>query len=231
MNIFDNLFPKNLYHSYVILGNPETAPFELLEFLKKNKYIKTQNPDIFFQIYDSFTINDSRKIKEWHSEKKTTNEKKICIIGVKFINAEAERSLLKILEEPAINNHFFIIIPNPSLLLDTILSRVHVIKTLNEDDSFKKISKEIILATPKDRIDIIAKIIKEYKDEESSGKLRHDATKIINEIELIIYNKWKKDKNNKESQFILGELQKGRDFLSLPGSSVKMILEHIALVL
>jgi DNA polymerase III delta prime subunit len=231
MNIFNKLFPDNLYHSYVIEGDPETTAFELLKFLKENSYIEAENPDIFFQIYDSLTIDDSRNIKEWHSEKKITEKKKVCIIGVKFINHEAQRSLLKILEEPAVNTHFFIIMPNSSLILDTILSRVHIIKTLAEDDSFKKKAQDIYSSKPKYRIEIIGEIIKEYKDEENSGKLRYGAIKIINEIELLVYNKWKDDKKNKKTQFILNELQKCRDYSNISGASIKMILEHIALVL
>ena len=39
-----------------------------------------------------------------------------------------------------------------------------------------------------------------------------------------------KKKFKSDFKFILGELQKSREYLSTPGAAVKMILEHLALV-
>ncbi|MFA5792229.1 MAG: hypothetical protein WC884_04340, partial [Candidatus Paceibacterota bacterium] len=65
----------------------------------------------------------------------------------------------------------------------------------------------------------------------NSGQLRYYATSFVNEIESIIYQKFKKDRNNEKIKFTLGELQKSREYLGTPGASVKMILEHLALVI
>jgi hypothetical protein len=73
-------------------------------------------------------------------------------------------------------------------------------------------------------------MIKEFKDNENSGGLRHRSISLINGIERIIYKKWKTDLNNENYKFILNELKDCRGYLSTPGSSVKMILEHIALI-
>ena len=232
MDIFNNLFPKDLYHSYIIEGDPENLPLMLLEFLKERGDIEMGNKDVLCEQYDSFTIDDSSRIKEWHSEKGITEKKKICIIGTKFINREAERTLLKIIEEPARNTHFFIIVPNASILLDTIRSRAHIVKILADKNILPtKSAKDFITSSSKDRIELVGSLIKEYKDNENSGNLRYRATELINELEKSIYTKWKNDKTNLKLQFILNELTKSRDYLSTPGASVKMILEHIALVL
>lgn len=121
---------------------------------------------------------------------------------------------------------------NASLLLSTILSRVQLIKNLQSDNKFEdKIAEGFIKATPKNRIEKVAEIIKEFKDNENSGGLRYYAISLVNGLERIIYEKWKKDLNNEDLKFILGEFKSSRDFLSTPGASVKMILEHLALVL
>lgn len=232
VNIFDKLFPKDLYHSYVIEGDRDTAVKDLLSFLEARGDIETGSPDTLCQVYESFTMNDSEQIKDWHSKSGITEGKRICIIATKFINREAEQTLLKIIEEPRENTHFFIIIPDSSVLLPTIISRVHVIKTEQQID--KDIIKEVLSflsSSPKVRIDIVALIIKNNKDEENSGQLRYYATSFVNEIENIFYQKFKKDKNDKNTIFILEELQKARGYLSTPGASVKMILEHLALVI
>lgn len=232
MENLNQLFPKDLYHSYVVEGNPEEMVYFLREFLEERGDINKQSPDVMLSLYESFNISDGERIKEWHQNKPIDGKKKICIIGTKFINKEAEQALLKIIEEPTGNTHFFIVVPDTSLLLTTILSRVHLIKDIKRNNELDyKQAEEFILATSNARIEQVALIIKEFKDSENSGGLRFRAISIINGLERIIYEKWKKDLNNENYKFILNELKNSRDFLSIPGASVKMILEHIALVI
>lgn len=229
---FKELFPKDLYHSYVVEGEPETTGANLLKFLEVRGDAEIKSPDVLFQVYESFTMDDSGEIKDWHSRYGIGKSKKICIIATKFINREAEQTLLKIIEEPAANTHFFIVVPDSSVLLGTILSRVHLVKT-GEVEGDKDIKKEVlkfVSSSPKERIDMVALIIKENKSDENSGQLRFYATSFLNELESIIYQKFKKNISDKKIKFTLGELQKSRGYLSTPGASVKMILEHLALV-
>lgn len=232
MNNFDELFPENLYHSYVLEGNPEEIVYLLRIYLEERGDINKNSPDVILNLYDAFNIEDGHKIKEWHKNRGVDGKKKICIIGAKFINREAEQALLKITEEPTENTHMFLVVPDASLLLGTILSRVHLIKNLKNDNKFEdKIASDFIKANPQERIEKVTDIIKEFKNNENSGGLRYYAISLLNGIERIIYENWKKDLNNKDLKFILDELKNCRGFLSTPGAAVKMILEHIALVI
>ena len=229
---FQSLFPKNLYHSYVLEGNPEEIAYSLRIYLEDRGEINKQSEDMSLNLYDSFAIQDSQRIKEWYQNKPTDGKKKICIIGAKFINREAEQTLLKIIEEPTENSHFFIVVPDSSLLLGTILSRVHLIRNgegINDEEL--KIAKDFLNLNLPGRIEKVGEIIKEFKDNENSGGLRYSAILLINGIERIIYERWKKDLDNEDLKFILGELKNCREFLSIPGASVKMILEHIAIMI
>lgn len=229
---FSQLFPRDLYHSYVLEGNPDEIVYLLREYLEECGHVNKNSGDVIVNLYDSFAVLDSQKIKEWHQNKPIEGKKKICIIGTKFINHDAEQTLLKIIEEPTDETHFFIVTPDSSLLLGTILSRVHLIKNIqNNNIQDDKAALEFVNMTPSNRIEKIASIIKDFKDSENSGGLRYKAISLINGIERIIYKKWKADVNDKNNKFILSELKNSRDFLSTPGASVKMILEHIALVL
>lgn len=232
MNSLSDLFPEDLYHSYIVEGDPViTAPL-LRDFLEGRSDIGKDNPDILCQSYDSFTINDTARIKDWHTNRGVTDRKRVCIIGTKFINHEAEQSLLKIIEEPNVGTHLFIIVPNASLLLDTIRSRTHLVKIENKTESpFEKVASVFISATKAGRLEIVADLIESNKNNENSGGLRFQATELLNEIEKVVYLKFKENKDDEHTQFILEELQKNRLYLSTPGASVKMILEHIALVL
>lgn len=229
---FNNLFPKDLYHSYVIESDVDNIAYLLREFLESRGEVNKNSPDVMLSIFDSFAIQDSHDIKEWYVNKPTDGKKKVCIIGAKFINREAEQSLLKIIEEPTPDSHFFIVVPDASLLLGTILSRTHLVK-INGNDNLDEdqMALKFLNSTPAVRIENVAEIIKEFKDSESSGGLRHRAISLINGLERIVYKKWKSDVDNENLKFTLNELKNCRNFLSTPGASVKMILEHIALVI
>lgn len=225
------LFPEDLYHSYIVEADPDVTVTLLREFFEERGDIQKGSIDVLCQSYDSFTISDSGLIKEWHSNKRVSNGKRICILGAKSINREAEQALLKMLEEPAVGTHFFLIVPSVLFLAPTILSRAHVVRVTNEDDEImEKLAKKFIASKTKERVDLVGEIIKNYKDDESSGNLRYNATKLINELEKYIFEKFQ-TKKDEESKFTLKELHKSREFLSTPGASVKMILEHIALVI
>lgn len=244
LKILEQLFPGDLYHSYVVEGDPSLLANELLWFLESRGEIEKQSQDVICQMYESFTMEDSRVIKDWHNKLGITSGKRICILAAKFINKEAEQALLKIIEEPAIDTHFFMVVPDSSVLLPTIISRVQIVKipahsTLGvvsgNEEKIKsvEITKEassFIKMTPVDRINKIVQIIKEKKEDENSN-LRFYVLNFINELEKDFYQKFKGNKNDKNIIFILGELEMSRKYISAPGASVKMILEHLALVI
>jgi hypothetical protein len=229
----NSFFPENLYHSYVIEGEIAALVPSVRTLLEQRGDISLQSPDIFSNTYDAFTIADSSIIKEWHNSRALTSDKKICIIGAQFINHEAQQSLLKILEEPQENTHFFLVVPTGTNLLDTIRSRTHTIKI--GIDSLPVVSggysKKFMTVPLQKRLDLIAQIIEQHKDTEGSGSLRYEATQLVNDIEKEIHEKFHKDPAGVQMQFILDELKNAREYLSVPGCSVKMILEHIALVI
>ena len=107
---FTKLFPTDLYHSYIIESNENNIIFDLCDFLEKRGDIEVNNKDILCQTYDSFSIADSSVIKEWHSES-SISKKRICIIKTNFINHDAERTLLKMIEEPASVSYTHLTLP------------------------------------------------------------------------------------------------------------------------
>lgn len=233
MNTLDKLLPKNLYHSYVVEGDPHITSENLVSVLKGRGFIKDDNSNLFLGQYNSFKIADSYEIKAWHNELPNEEEdKKVCIISASFINHDAERTLLKIIEEPKKNNYFFIIVPNSSVLLDTIISRVQVIfSSYNDNNIWGDKINEFLNSTPKARIEFIEKIIKKHKDDDDKSILRAISISFINKIEKKLFEKFKNDKNDEKNNLALREIQEKREYLNLPGSSVKMILEHLALMI
>jgi len=225
---FKNLFPEVLYHSYVIEGDIDNSSSLLLSFLK-DKF--GENVEILHQVYESFKMEDSLFIHEWHLNKHLENQKRFCIISSKYINHDAEGTLLKIIEEPKDNTHFFLVVPNASLLLDTIRSRSHIIKTfLEEELEIEKEVNKFLNSNFKDKLEIIGKIVKSHEDNEG-GTLRFHTTLFLNYLEKYFHEKLKNNINDKNIVKILEEINEKRKYLSIPGSSSKMILENIAIIL
>jgi len=232
MNTLDKLLPQDLYHSYVVEGDTFATSEELIALLKNRGLITADSHNLFWGKYDSFSVADSQEIRIWHNERPSKKgDKKICILSASFINHDAERTLLKMIEEPKDDTHFFIVVPDASALLDTIRSRVHVIKLSHYGDKDWEVkAQEFINKDLKSRFDIIDKLIKLYKNDEGNNNLRAQAIKFLNELEKILFEKFKNNKNDPKISLALREIEEKRVFLNYPGASVKMILEHLALM-
>lgn len=227
--MFEDLFPTQLNHSYIIQGDPVVAPGELKNFLISRNLFDTENPDIMFELYEALDMAEGHKIKEWHSLSSYNDKKRACIVGAKYINREAEQSLLKILEEPGENTHFFIIVPEAESVLPTIRSRCHIIY-LDKDNKYESWAKKFIGSNIKDRIDMIALILKSTEDADTSATIRFEAKSILDSLEKNLFTEFKKDNTRQDIAQVLNEIIKIKKYLRNPGSSVKMLLEHIALV-
>ena len=233
MDDFKKIFPEELYHSYVIEGSPVITTQKLISLLKMRGEIEDKSPNLLIQSYESFGMESSGQIKEWHSQLAFGQGKKI-FIATKFINHEAEESLLKIIEEPGLNTHFFIILPDSSTLLPTLLSRVQIIKDSEvgqEEIELEEVANSFISLKTKDRMVLIDNFIKDKTDQDNSGKLRRSATILVNLLESIFYLKFKEDVLDSKNINILDNLRKSRDYLKRPGSSVKYILQNLALLI
>lgn len=227
MNL-DKYFPKNLYQSYIIEADVSKIFPILLDYLLKREDINEKEGDIFYKIYDAISIDDVSTIKDWHNNKSLNRKSRFCVLGASFINKEAEQSLLKILEEPNKGTFIFIIIPNPSVLNKTILSRVHVVKINNNIIIDNDLIYKFINLNQKEKIIFLNKFIDENKDDNNNSALRAKSIDFINNIISYLHIS---SKNNIKIMGTLEELEKNKKYLNNPGASVKMILEHIGLVI
>lgn len=222
-------FNKNkLHHAYLIEGNEKEIIPEVLEFLSLLGLDIHNNPDIYHISFDVLKIDDAKEIKTLTTEKSFGNKKKIFLIVVNDILLQAQNTLLKTFEEPIENTIFFLITPNSSFLLDTLVSRFYLIKTNNEEkkDELKE-AENFILMTVNQRIDFIKNFLKE-EDEEAEESKKTKALRLVNELELLLHNKFTSEQ--KDFKY-LEHLLKVREYLNQPGSSVKTLLESLALVI
>lgn len=215
------------HHAYFIHSFTDSVN-KLKEFLKEKFGIShTQNPDFYYEKFETLGIDDSRRIKEIHLSKSfIAGSKRIFIIETSGITHEAQNSLLKMFEEPNEDSHFFLIMPSPHTLLPTLKSRLYInrlnddfvsgVKMIEEAEKFLKLSK-------KDKVAYMDEIAKDISDEKLN---RSDAQEFLAALEILIYRN-----NGIKNEKGLKAILKARDYMNDRSPSVKQLLEYVALSL
>lgn len=214
---------SSLHHAYVIEGERAFVDETLVPFFETHMGYSTHaNPDFMHVVIDSFGIEDSRLLKEMQLRKSfKENGKKIFVITIGSITHEAQHSLLKVLEEPTQGTHFFFIMPSVNVLLPTILSRV-VCVSREGNMRGGALYARFLSASPAQRMTILEDILEEKDKAKAVDFLQH--------LEIELYNMWKK-RPDKHVARALKDVVTTRSYLFDRSPSVKMLLEHVALVM
>ncbi len=212
-----------LFHAYIIGGAREDARKQIAEMLAPFSEARTGNADYVVSEHVTFTIDDVRELSAWQ-ELSALGERKFRIVYTEFINYAAEHALLKTLEEPVPGTHLFFVLPNPDILMPTVLSRVRVVKTSGAGANFDDIKKFLSLSQV-EKLAHIAKLVeKDDDDEDAPARVREQALTFANNLEH--YLSEDVPKNSAKLEAIL----KLKKYLQIPGASAKMILETLALI-
>lgn len=241
--ILKHLDKNNLHHAYLIEGKHEDIVPEIFEFLKDLKINISNNPDFYHMSFDTFKIEDAYNLKSIQYEKSFSLGKKIILISANNFLLEAQNTLLKIFEEPIENTHFFLIMPNKNILLKTLLSRFYLIQTKVDLGEDVKEAEKFISMQLKSRLDYIKELITEEENLEVLPPLRGKASKsdsprvkalnFLNALEFSLQNKVVKNFSGltlqNSLQLCFAHIFKVREFLNQPGSSIKSLMESLAL--
>lgn len=252
MNLRSHLDKNNLHHAYLIEGRREEVLPEILKFVESLGVDTNANPDFTHLSLDSFKIEDARNLKSYSLEKGFSANKKIFVISANSFLLESQNSLLKMFEEPIENTHFFLVVPDANALLKTLVSRFYLIK----DKSMIGVgdAEKFIKMPLKSRIDFIKELLAESEEEDVPTEVgiptgvgedgsRAKALKFLNALEMVLHNILVKNfaggRFHPESGGIpknslrecCGHIFKVREFLRMPGSSTKTLMESVALVI
>ncbi len=225
---------NNLHHAYLIEGNKEEILPQLFEFIEELEIDTKNNPDFFNLVIDNFKKEEALFIREMGNQKAfSANSRRIFILSVNRFTFDAQGILLKIFEEPIKDTFFFIITPNFDILLKTFLSRFYLIKhqsVLKEE--FEK-ANSFISMNLNQRILFLKENFTKETEEEKEKNLDSNQTKalkFLDNLEKILSEKvFLLQKDFKVDFF--EHIFKVREFLRQPGSSVKTLLESVALVI
>lgn len=221
-----------LHHAYLIEGAPSEVTPILVGALGRHLGIEIKNnPDLTIIYNDSFGIDEARMLSEMQSRAAFGGTQEIVhkffIIGTNSLTREAQTALLKTFEEPTAGTHFFLIVPRGDAILPTLKSRVVLIDgrpTSAIGDDAKKIADQLLDSAPSDRFALIKKITETKKGESVDREM---IRRILDHVERILYTRMA----GMPSQEIFREIYQAKTYLINRGSSPKMLLEHVVMVL
>ncbi len=213
------------HHAYFIHSFKDSVS-KLKEFLQEKFHIHTsQNPDFFYEKFETLGIDDSRRIKEIHLSKSFSPEsKRIFVIETSAITHEAQNSLLKIFEEPNADSHFFLIMPSPHTLLPTLRSRLSILKSGDDVEQGIEIiekAEQFLKLSKKDKVVFMDEMAKDISDEKIN---KSDAVEFLAALEVVLYKK-----SGTENPEGLKAILKAREYINDRSPSVKQLLEFVAL--
>ena len=235
MNIFEHLDKDNLHHAYLTEGARSEVVPELIKFLKNSGVNTTGNPDFIQISIDSFKIDEAFDLRAMSSNKGFSADKKIFLICANSFSLDAQNVLLKMFEEPIENTHFFVVVPDAKSLLKTLVSRFYFIFRTPGVGEERKTAENFIAMSLKNRIDFIKELLTEEEDESIATPARaggdsgrSKALKFLNMLEAVLHNKMSHKISDTK---IFEHLFKVREFLRMPGSSTKTLMESVALII
>ncbi len=115
-------------HAFLIKSSNTNSALKLIK--QKLKIKNTDNhPDVLIiDQPNSISIKAIRNLKNWTANKPFQSQAKAALIhNAHLMTPPAQNALLKTLEEPPQNTYLVLTTPNPQLLLETIISRCHLI--------------------------------------------------------------------------------------------------------
>jgi DNA polymerase-3 subunit delta' len=178
--------------------------------------------------YGLLSAEEAREVAGIAAQAPLKDAKAIVIAAGRAYH-EAQNALLKIFEEPPPNTFLFLILPSLGGLLPTLRSRVEVLK--NQEPNRKsqteipEIAKEFIKMSLDKRSNLIKKLAT-GRDEEERRENRDEALAIVNGVEAAAH-----EKGVEKNAALLADIGKLRSYLHDRSAPVRMILEHLSLVL
>jgi len=214
------------HHAFVIESEAEEGIAVAQAWAKEELGMTLeQNPDISILRYGLFSVADARKVAETVASAPFAGEHKVVIIAASRAYHEAQNALLKVFEEPPTGTYLFLVLPTLGGLLPTLRSRVQTLGTSEAGHAIPEIAQEFLKASKEKRSALIKKL-SSGKDEDDRREHREEAIALVNGIEAALR------RNSLEKRAAtLREIATFRGHLYDRSAPVKMILEHLSLVI
>lgn len=215
------------HHAYLYVGGKEAGIAAARAFLATRGLAGADNPDISILSYEGlFSVEDARRIASLATQASVAGKEKGLVIATERIFHESQNALLKTFEEPPAGTILILIIPAEGVLLPTLRSRLVQLPTSNTEASPE--AEALLSASQTEREKIVAKLLARTKDakEEEKQAARMEAMRLCQGLMVAL-----SEKDFPERELLLGELSRFMPILHTSSAPLKLIFEHLLLVL
>jgi DNA polymerase III delta prime subunit len=230
--MFDNLTSENLHHAHLLSGDRETISPNLRIFLEKSTGREIAgNPDISWWEGETFGIEEARDMRTAQfSAAVADGARRFFVICAYSFSHQAQNALLKTLEEPAAGAHFFIVAPSKDLFIATLLSRLVLLEErapkMSED--IRKEALAFLNASPSKRLEIIKPLLAKTDDHDEKLKQKRDADLFMENMLRALEEKMLV---RPDARRAISEILAVKKYVSEPAGNVRLIMEHLSVVL
>jgi hypothetical protein len=215
-------------HAFVIEAVEDDGVETALLWTEKELGMKALgNPDVVVLRHGLLTVEDARKVFEVAASAPFAGENKVIIIAASRAYHEAQNALLKLFEEPPKNTYLFLVLPTLGSLLPTLRSRVQELKFQAQNLKSQSNPAEEFIKASKEKRSTMIKRIAAHQDG-GAVSAREEAIVILNGVEMAAYKRLKKDDS---VVALLSDIAVLRKHLYDRSAPVKMILEHLSIVI
>ncbi len=197
-----------MHHANALIGSrPWAYAYAALD-------VTGENPDVSLREFDRMAIADVRALVHDAMLRPVRENKRTFIIATNSILGDAQNALLKLFEEPNAHTCFYLVIPREDMLLPTLRSRLSILAT-------ERASEEHIAFSVFQKLgysDRLALVTKKLSAEDDTWFAEVAAG-------FAQYAHISRNATLMQDALMLGT------YLPLPGSSKKILFEHIALTL
>lgn len=228
MKLDSHITLKNFHHAYLIESDTKTGVEAVLLLLSDFGIGIRGNPDFHHYTYDAFLIEHAETLRGEQTFHGSEGARKIFLVTFNTIMSEAQNALLKTLEEPTAGTHFFFITKTAEVLLPTVRSRMQVIHLDQQDDAHAAediLAHQFLAGDLAKRMELIAPLTKAKTDEKPQAK--EDTRIFLEALERSLYRQLAMNRSVADA---LGYVLDARRALSERSPSLKMLLEHLALL-
>ena len=237
------------HHAYIIAGEQEASVAAATAFLAREYGLALRgNPDLVVRRYSLFSVEDARSLLSFASLTSVTGQTKALVIATDRMYNEAQNALLKLLEEPPEGTVIVLCVPRASMLLPTVRSRAEEIihaapgtraawmagaRSAPAGGKHLDDAQIFLQATKEKRTALIKKIVG-GKDEDARRAGRDMAIRIVDGVERAARGALEKEDHPEKREALFGvvsDIETLRSYLYDRAAPVRMILEHLSLVL
>lgn len=217
------------HHAYLYTGPQEAGISAARSFLASERGLEgADNPDVrVFAFAGTFSVEDARRIIGFSLQAPVRGSEKAIVIAAGRLFPPTQNALLKTFEEPPPGTTLVLIVPAEGVLLPTLRSRLVPLPR-----AAARVSPEaeaFLASSQGEREKYVAKLVARSKDgkDEDKQAARQEALRLCEGLLVWLHGR----PDLKERDQTLRELARFMPILHGSSAPVKLILEHLLLVL